>query len=32
MSMELLSPKVNLELQKEVENDDQITKDMEQEM
>jgi hypothetical protein len=28
MSIELLSPEVDLELQKEVENDDQMPKDM----
>jgi hypothetical protein len=32
MSTELLSPELDLELQEEVENDDQMTKDMEQEM
>ena len=32
MSIELLSPEVNLELQKKVENDDQMPKDMEQEI
>jgi formamidopyrimidine-DNA glycosylase len=32
MSTELLSPEVDLDLQKEEENDDQITKNMEQEI
>jgi hypothetical protein len=32
MSIELLSPKLDLELQEGVENDTQITKDMEQEI